>query len=207
MSMLERYKIGLVFAAVLLIQACSTVKTMPEATSTELLPGKVVLVGKFVLNPPLGKLERNNGSGSSRGIIHLSDPSDYINKVFFSVTPQAAEKIDTSMMSKQWNNTLDATFGVTYFKQTDGGRSYLNAGMAYVDAELMDKAWLPGFMTYSPTAEAKAVYIGTVHYTRDDFWNITKVQVIDEYKSAKAEFEKRFGKSMRLEKALLRREN
>jgi hypothetical protein len=205
MSMSRLFKAGLLCAAAVLIHACSSAKVMPDVTSSQPVAGKVILVGKFILNPPLEKVEKE--SGKKKGFLQVHDPADYMNTIFFSVTPQPAEKLDRTMMSAQWKNTLHATFGETYFKQADAGKSYLNAGMTYVDAVNMDKAWLPGFMSFSPPAQAKAVYIGTVRYTRDDFWNITKVQVIDEYKSARAEFAKRFGKSIRLDKALLRRTN
>ena len=186
-----------------MIQACATMKMMPDAASAQAADGKLIVVGKFELNPPLAKVEKESGK---KGFLNTYNPADYVNTVYFSATPQAAEKIDQSMMTPQWNNTLHATFDETYFKESDAQKTYINAGMTYVDAISMDKAWLPGFMSFTPPANAKAVYIGTVRYTRDDFWNITKVQVIDEYKSAKTEFEKRFGKAVRLEKALLRRE-
>ncbi len=111
------------------------------------------------------------------------------------------------MQSSQWKNTLNATWDKTYFKVTDARKTYLNAGMFYVDAISLSQAWLPGGMSFTSPANAKAIYIGTVRYTCDDFLSVTKIQVIDEYKEAKAEFEKELGKSVRLHKVLLRRAN
>jgi hypothetical protein len=173
---------------------------MPDATTSDPIVGKVIVVGKFELTPPLTDLEKDYSR--RKGAIGIAD---VINRVYMSTTPQPITKIDTTMMSEQWSNMLRATWGGTYFKVTEDRKTYLNAGMTYTDPMTLDKAWLPGGLSFTPPVNAKAIYVGTVRYMRDDFWNITKVQVIDDYNSAKAEFEMRFGKSVRLEKALLRR--
>jgi len=51
----------------------------------------------------------------------------------------------------------------------------------------------------------KAVYIGTVRYTRDEFFEIKKVAIVDDYERANSEFRKKFGTKIALRKALLRR--
>jgi hypothetical protein len=49
------------------------------------------------------------------------------------------------------------------------------------------------------------VYIGTLRYQRDEFFEITRVTVVDEYAQASAEFAKRFGSRQPLRKALMTR--
>jgi molybdopterin synthase catalytic subunit len=49
----------------------------------------------------------------------------------------------------------------------------------------------------------RAVYIGTVRYHRNEFWEITKVAIVDDYDRANADFRKKFGAKTPLRKALL----
>jgi hypothetical protein len=49
----------------------------------------------------------------------------------------------------------------------------------------------------------KAVYIGTIQYYRDEFFNLKKVVIKDDYQRANSEFKKRFKTGMTLDKALL----
>lgn len=198
--MLQAHKTTLAFFALVLLQACSMPTMMVDAESNDLLPGKVIVVGKFEMDPPLSKIEMDRKVKS--GVILVGGKENYINTGYFSAMPQPVDRVDKSMRSNQWDNTLRARFGETYFKVTDAKKTYINSGMTFIDVAGLDKAWLPGGMSFVPPANAKAVYVGTVKYTRDDFWNITNIQIIDEYKKTKAEFEKRFGKSVSLEKAL-----
>jgi hypothetical protein len=197
MNILKLYETCVLGLFLALLQGCSIPVMMDDAKVGESTPGRVIVVGKFELVPPMPEIEKTTRRAS------YYNTSKYINKVYFSATPQAVEHVDESMGSGQWKNTLNATFGETYFKQTDARTTHLNAGVFYVDATSLTKAWLPGGFSFTPPDNAKAVYIGTVRYTRDDFYNISKVQVVDEYKDTKREFEKRFGKAVRLENALL----
>jgi molybdopterin synthase catalytic subunit len=49
----------------------------------------------------------------------------------------------------------------------------------------------------------KAVYVGTVQYHRNEFFEVTKVTIVDDYDHANAEFKKKFGARYPLHKALL----
>jgi hypothetical protein len=48
------------------------------------------------------------------------------------------------------------------------------------------------------------VYIGTLRYHRDEFFEISRVVVVDEYAQANAEFVKKFGTRYPLRKVLLK---
>ena len=49
----------------------------------------------------------------------------------------------------------------------------------------------------------KAVYIGDIKYTRDDFNSITKVRLKNNYRKALKQFRKKFGKKVKLRKSLV----
>lgn len=51
----------------------------------------------------------------------------------------------------------------------------------------------------------KAVYIGKIRYTRDDFNSITKVELKDDYNKANKIFRRKFGNRYRLRKSLIKK--
>ena len=67
----------------------------------------------------------------------------------------------------------------------------------------MKKVFFPGGLKVSVKPGDKAVYIGTVQYHRNEFFDITKVAIVDDYERANTEFKKKFGKKHTLRKALL----
>jgi hypothetical protein len=52
--------------------------------------------------------------------------------------------------------------------------------------------------------EDKAVYIGTLRIHRDEFSNITRTEIADDYERARSAFEKKFGTQHELRKAILK---
>lgn len=193
------YRLVLAPIALLSLSACSGMRMMDDAKSAHVPYGKMIVVGKFEVTPPFPMEEHLVGKGTSVRAVQK-----YLNKVFFSTTEWPVPMQDVEENSRYWRNTLEATWGDTYFKQTEARQTYLNLGMSYLDTLTMSRALLPGGVSFTPPEDAKAVYIGTVRYTRDDFWNITKVQIIDEYKEAYAAFREQYGKAVPLKKALLR---
>ncbi len=64
------------------------------------------------------------------------------------------------------------------------------------------KVYFPGGLKVSIQSGDKAVYIGTIRYHRDEFFNITKTRIVDDYGRANAEFKKQFGTKVALRKSL-----
>lgn len=196
--MVNKYTICSLMLALLALQGCSIPTMMPDAKSTPPTQGRVIVVGKFEFVPPLTKRQR---AAQSAGLF-TSD--GLVNRVYVATAPYRVKGIDGTIHSSQWGNTITTTWGKTFFKVTAARKTYLNEGMFYTNSKTGDQAWLPGGMSFTPPPHAKAVYIGTVRYIHDPFLNVTKIEIIDQYRQAKAVFEKRFGRSVRLEKALLR---
>lgn len=69
----------------------------------------------------------------------------------------------------------------------------------------MSRAYFPGGLKATIRPRDKAVYIGTIRYYRDEFFDVSKVRIKDDYTHAKAEFKKKFGKKYSLRKALLKK--
>jgi len=77
--------------------------------------------------------------------------------------------------------------------------------MLYLDVggRELNRVYFPGGLKASIKAGDKAVYIGTVQYHRNEFFDISKVSIVDDYERANTEFKKRFGTKYTLRKALL----
>jgi hypothetical protein len=67
----------------------------------------------------------------------------------------------------------------------------------------MSGARFPGKLRVALKPGDRAVYIGTLRYYRDEFFEITRVAVVDEYGAANAEFANKFGSGVPLRKALM----
>jgi len=67
-----------------------------------------------------------------------------------------------------------------------------------------DRAHLPGGLRVDVSPTDEAVYIGTVVYYRDEFFDIKRVQIVDEYDREVAVFAARFGPGVRLRKSIVR---
>jgi hypothetical protein len=67
----------------------------------------------------------------------------------------------------------------------------------------MNRAYFPGGLKVALKPGDRAVYVGTVQYHRNEFFEVTKTVIIDDYARANAEFKQKFGAKYPLRKALL----
>jgi hypothetical protein len=58
--------------------------------------------------------------------------------------------------------------------------TWLKGGMMQLDVMQQDRLWFPGGLYFDVPAGAKAVYIGTLRYTRNDFNTIVNMEVLDD---------------------------
>ena len=72
-------------------------------------------------------------------------------------------------------------------------------------ASSQQKAVFPGGFQVAIKPGDRAVYIGTLRYQRDEFWEIQRITVLDEYAKANAEYQAKFGAGQPLRKALMAR--
>lgn len=64
---------------------------------------------------------------------------------------------------------------------------------------------LPTQFAFDVREADRAIYIGTVHYERNEFYQIIKTRIEDDYDKARAEFRAKFGDGVKLRKALVKR--
>ena len=165
----------LLIASALLLQACAIPKALPEATSLDGGAGEVVVIGKIELVPPLdARFEQKshwNVIGEKRmlGRIWMSTGAEF--------KPVKTSELDAS----QFQSSLEAQWGVPFMvKAPLQQRTWLNGGVTHLDVLRQERLWFPGGLYFDVPAGARAVYVGTLRYHRNDFNAITRVEVVDE---------------------------
>lgn len=161
---------------------------------SEVGAGETVVVGRIELVPQLRKDEQKIGainSGSFENIVFLL--ADENNRALKGEPTNA-----------DFGGRIEATLEKTFYARSSDKPFYILGGMLWLEiGRGSNRAYFPGGLKVSLKAGDKAVYVGTVRYYRDEFWNFTKVNVVDDYDRANAEFRKKFGAKIPLRKALL----
>lgn len=134
---------------------------------------KVVVIGRFLLSPPvLTDLEQQthwNVVGDER----------IINAVFMSTGP-TNKSASPDLTGRGWQATIEAQWGQPFMVELDRKTTWLNGAVMYMDALRQERMWFPAGFYFDIPRDAKTVYIGTLHYIRNEFNTIKKVEVINE---------------------------
>jgi hypothetical protein len=185
-------------AALLLLGAlgaCVGPAREPVDSLSGLNGGETVVVGRIELVPPLRKNEQKlKGLGTG----------NFENKIILIADEQYRTLTDELGMA-DYAGRIEAILGKNFFVRSDSKPFYILGGMLYLDlgGQEMNRAYFPGGLKVSIKPGDKAVYVGTVRYHRNEFFEITKAAIIDDYDRANAEFKKKFGAKYPLRKALL----
>lgn len=166
-------KKALLLLCCLALQACTLPQPLPPATDLKAGASEVVVIGKIELVPPINELEQMrywNAFGEERMLTHVLMASGGENR------PVKTSKFDGS----DFKNSLEAKWGVPFMVKAPRQRTFLNGAVTYLDVRYQELLWFPGGYYFDVPNGAKAVYIGTLRYHRNDFNRITKVEVIDE---------------------------
>lgn len=174
--------------------------SMPEAQSATVAADKVIVVGRFELDPPLDPEYEQKTHWNVAG-------DDAITNRLFMLTAPSAAPLNTDAPSvSDFRNNIGALWDTTFFVTGPRERTFFRGGMVILDAmSSNDRIWFPGGYYYDVPAGSSAVYIGTLRYTRGDFYKVKRVEVRDDYAKASTQFRQQFGNSATLKKSLLRR--
>jgi len=185
-------------AAALLIStlsACVGAARAPLESLSELKSGETIVVGRIELVPALKKGEQK---------IEGLNSGSFENKVFVITDDHNRVLTDEPEMA-DYTGRIEATIGKDFFVRSSSKPFYILGGMMYLEVggREMNRAYFPGGLKVSIKPGDTAVYIGTVQYHRNEFFEVSKVAIIDDYDHANAEFKKKFGSKISLHKALL----
>lgn len=184
-------------ALVAFITACTLPSAMQKASNLNTSPSDVIIVGKIELDPPIDtKYEQTTHA------MVIGDDA-ILNKIVMS-TGTDPKPVNTSITMSEWQNAIEAEQGKTFFLKSGRQRTYLKGAMITLDVVNQDRIWLPGDIHFDVPDNAHAVYIGTLRYTRNDFNDITKMEVLDEYRNALIEFKQQFGSDATMTRSLLK---
>jgi hypothetical protein len=167
----------------------------------QLRPNEVLLVGRIVLNPPFGADERDVNKSAL-------DPTDTDYKAPVMVLDDRRLVWDGEGMMPRGDRPeyINQPFGETFFVKTATRPVYINSTIVYLtQTALRIHFWiLDTGMVVEHVAGDRVVYVGTIRYQRNEFNDLLKVEVLDEYAGARRDVEKRFGKGVKLVKRLAR---
>lgn len=186
--------------AALLAAGCVPGSSIKPVTSlAEVGAGQVIVVGRVELIPPLKPGEQKVGSTYAE-----------YKDVAFMVTGDEPRAV-SSMGYGDLKSRLEAPLGKEFFVTHPAEPFFILRGFIFMNLEIKvssgnqapdaGQAPLNGLFHVDLKPGDRAVYIGTLRYTRDEFFE-TEVAVRDDYARARPEFEKRFGKGLTLRKAL-----
>lgn len=189
----------LLAGAALVLQGCSVGgQLLKEADGTApLAQNEVIVVGTIDLTPSLGKDEQQL---SPSGVIDLGGYADMNRNramIQFNSTPEVSN----------YKFLVNPELGKRFFFKVPVDMKYVVDGRIVVELGRrgpVSEVLLPTGLKIETRPGDKAVYIGHLKYTRDDFNSITGVKLTDDYRSASREFKKKFGGKYKLRKALVK---
>ena len=185
-----------------LLTSCIKVISNKNITSVDQLgPDQVLLVGKIELKPKLGKHDQYT---TKRGA------SAYINRAYILIGKTSHNLYDLSR--KSIRDTYAVELGKHFFipvnredalyysggiivmdDRINSANGLFTAGIISIRSAIRnDHMKLPGTIKIKNPDDAKALYIGTIRYQRDEFLDIKKVDVINQYKKANNVFQNKY---------------
>jgi len=177
------------------LSACVGAAREPVDSLSGLGGDETLVVGRIEIVPPLRKDEQKlKGLGTG----------NFENKVFLLADDHYRVLTEEPVMA-DYAGRIEAILGKNFFVRSNSKPFFILGGMMYLDlgGREMNRAYFPGGLKASLKPGDKAVYVGAVQYHRNEFFEITKATIVDDYDRTNAEFKKKFGTKTPLRKALL----
>lgn len=187
-----------ILLAVVWLAGCAFPSRMPAALYYRHSPQDVIIVGKFELDPQMDVEHEQDTRWNVIG------DGAILNHVVMATASAPSDEHPESFPLSAWKNHINAEWGETFVLAAPRERVYLNGGMMQLDITTGSRVYFPGGVYFEAPTGATAIYIGTLKYTRGDFFAIKTMQVLDEYAEASKVLKEKFGESARLSKALMR---
>lgn len=178
------------------LAACAPAPRAPVESLQTLGADEVVVVGRVELVPPLSKEE-----AKIRGAVI----GDFENRMLLIADDKLRALPDEPRVA-DYAGRIEARIGDTFFVRSKSAPFYVLGGVLFIGVgKGMQPVHFPGGLQVDVKPGQRAVYIGTLRYHRDEFFEVTRMSVVDDYREANAQFGAKFGKQMPLSKALMTR--
>ena len=169
------------------------VPRQPVENVAELGPDDVIVVGRVELNPPL--------EGNDQVLTGFN--TDQLKGKMYVITDENWREKHGPVGSG--DEYFEAKVGEPFYIKSNHKSFFVLEGIIYtiMTGRTWETVEVPGGLKVELHSNDKAVYIGTLRYSRNEYFDITKSQIIDDYDRANAAFKKKFGVKYNLRKALV----
>jgi hypothetical protein len=181
----------------LALAGCAPAPRAPLTSLDALGRDEIVIVGRVELVPPLRK-----GEQKIRGMV----VGDFENRLYLMID-EKPRPLPQDPALADYAGRIEAPIGSTFFVRGKSAPFYILGGILFLEigGSTPQRVYFPGRLHVAAKPGDRAVYIGTLRYQRDEFFEITRVTVADDYREASAEFAAKFGGREPLRKALMTR--
>jgi hypothetical protein len=178
------------------LAACAPAPRAPVTSLDSIGRDEVVLVGRVEIVPPLRKDEQKIGRNVIGGNIR--------DHLFLMAGDQPRPLRDDPRIA-EYAGRIEAPLSATFFVRSEAKPFYINGGLLILEmgGSSVQRVYFPGGLRVDIKPGDRAVYVGTLRYTRDEFFEIKRTQVVDEHREASKQFAAKFGSGTALRKALL----
>jgi hypothetical protein len=179
------------------LAGCAPAPRAPLTSLEALSRDEIVLVGRVELVPPLRK-----GEQKIRGPV----VGDFENRLYLMIDEKRRPLAEEPRIA-DYAGRIEAPIGGTFFVRSKAEPFYVLGGVLFLEigGSSMQRVYFPGGLHVAVKPGDKALYVGTLRYHRDEFFEVTRVTVADDYGEASAEFTRKFGGDAVLRKALMTR--
>lgn len=193
-----------VAAAALVVASCVTVSE--DVTNTrDVGADSVMLVGKIEIVPPIKPEEQEYRAGwdafntkrhfIGRAILFTADTPQYRDRTSYALNPPLEETFFVKL-PKAHRYVVKGSVTMSLVSRATSART-----VSMEQSELV----FPAPIELDLRPGDKAIYIGTLRMHRDEFHEVTKAELRDDYAVAMKEYRKRFADEPPPRKALLKR--
>ncbi len=181
-----------------LLASCAGPALVHVSSLSDVRKHEVIIVGRVRLTPPLEADEQE-----VKGIV--VGKARYRNKIFI-LTSYAWKPLEEEPSGSDYRDRIEAVLERTFTVVSTPGPFYIRGATILVadGAGTAGNVYLPGGLQFTMHRDDRAVYIGTIHYRRDEFWHVGKPEVEDDYADAASQFHRTFGADVPLRKELAR---
>lgn len=177
-----------------LLSACVGPPRLPLEKLSDAAPDETIVVGRVEVVPPIAEGEQ-----------HLDSlGSGYLQNKFYLITSDTYRRLTDEPTVADYTGRIETTLDKDFTVRSSNKPFYILAGVVMLGSgdNGVDRAYFPGGLKITIHPGDRAIYIGTLRYYRNEFMEVTKTALVDDYARANAEFKKTYGASFSLRKAL-----
>lgn len=200
--------LALLIAAVL-ASSCVVTGGAKRLTGTGLTvpEGEILLVGRFIIDPPPEGYERKSSLYTSGHTLYFdpggrSSLGGQFHMLLDGIMRPLKGRGQKSFVSWPDSGKIMSFEGETFFVFVKKAKLFGTAAAYFMERNGKSEFIVaPASFSLDIRSGDEALYIGTIKYTRNMYYEWEKVQVFDEYSKVYPEFRKKFDASVKLRKA------